>query len=211
MGTPRQAAKHPALRVVPANLASTEDLALVFGSRGEPGHCQCQWFQNPGKAFGALTDEERAARLRTQSACGHPEATNTSGLVGYLGNEPVGWCAVEPRTAYPRLRTSRIPWSGRDEDKDDPGVWAAVCFVTRTGYRRAGVSRVMAAAAVDFARARGARALEGYPLLLPEGKAAMWGEMFVGSRSVFEEAGFTEVSRPTPRRSVMRIDFEDAP
>jgi hypothetical protein len=34
-----------------------------------------------------------------------------------------------------------------------------------------------------------------------------WGELYVGSRSIFADAGFTEVSRPTPRRAVMRIDF----
>jgi hypothetical protein len=32
-------------------------------------------------------------------------------------------------------------------------------------------------------------------------------EIHVGSRSVFDAAGFTEVSRPTKRRVVMRIDF----
>ena len=33
------------------------------------------------------------------------------------------------------------------------------------------------------------------------------GELHVGSRSIFVDAGFTEVSRPTVRRVVMRIDF----
>jgi GNAT superfamily N-acetyltransferase len=196
-----------ALRIVPANQASREDLGLIFGTRGEPGHCQCQWFQHPGKSFAGLTDEERADRLRVATACGNPQAGATSGLVGYLAGEPVGWCAVEPRTAYPRLRTSRVPWSSREEDKDDESVWAVVCFVTRTGYRRRGISRALALAAVDFARERGAEALEGYPMLLPEGKAAMWGEMYVGSRSIFANAGFTEISHPTPRRLVMRINF----
>ncbi|MDO2934765.1 GNAT family N-acetyltransferase [Paeniglutamicibacter sulfureus] len=210
METNQETTKRADLRIVPANQASGEDLEKIFGTRGDAGHCQCQWFQNPGKSFNMLTDEERANRLRTQTACGHPKATNTSGLVGYLEGEPVGWCAIEPRTAYPRLRTSKVPWSGRDEDKDSQDVWAAVCFVTRTGYRRMGVSRAMAVAAVAFARDRGASAVEGYPILLPEGKRAMWGEMYVGSRSIFEEAGFTEVSHPTPRRLVMRIDFEGA-
>ncbi|MFL4474077.1 GNAT family N-acetyltransferase [Paeniglutamicibacter sp. MACA_103] len=208
METNQESTKSAAMRIVPANQASSEDLEKIFGTRGDPGHCRCQWFQNPGKSFGALTDEERAQRLRDQTACGTPRAKKTSGLVGYLEDEPVGWCAVEPRTAYPRLLGSKIPWAGRDEDKDSEDVWAAVCFVTRTGYRRMGVSRAMAVAAVDFARDRGARALEGYPRLLEEGKKSMWGEMFVGSRSIFEEAGFSEVSHPTPRRLVMRIDFE---
>lgn len=36
-----------------------------------------------------------------------------------------------------------------------------------------------------------------------------WGELHVGSRSIFANAGFTEVSRPTVRGVVMRIDFEN--
>jgi hypothetical protein len=69
------------------------------------------------------------------------------------------------------------------------------------------VSRVLARAAVEFARERGARALEGYPIVVQPGQEFTWGELFVGSRSVFADAGFTEVSRPTLRRAVMRIDF----
>jgi hypothetical protein len=33
------------------------------------------------------------------------------------------------------------------------------------------------------------------------------GELHVGSHMVFADAGFTEVSRPSLRRVVMRIDF----
>jgi hypothetical protein len=40
------------------------------------------------------------------------------------------------------------------------------------------------------------------------GKVITWGELHVGARQVFEEAGFTEVTHPTPRRYVMRIDFD---
>ena len=40
------------------------------------------------------------------------------------------------------------------------------------------------------------------------GQNITWGELYVGSRSIFADAGFTEVSCPTKRRVVMRIDFE---
>ena len=33
-------------------------------------------------------------------------------------------------------------------------------------------------------------------------------ELHVGAAGVFADAGFVEVSRPTLRRAVMRIDFE---
>jgi hypothetical protein len=62
----------------------------------------------------------------------------------------------------------------------------------------------LAAAAVEFARDRGARALEGYPIIT-EGATA--DELHVGTVNTFRAAGFTEVGRPTKRRVVMRIDF----
>ena len=40
------------------------------------------------------------------------------------------------------------------------------------------------------------------------GQNVSWGEMNVGSRNTFVAAGFREVSHPTPRRYVMRIDFD---
>jgi GNAT superfamily N-acetyltransferase len=193
--------------VVPANRASWEDLRAVFGTRGDPSRCWCQRFKMaPGESWASVGPDELAHRLRTQTDCGHPRARATTGLVAYLGGEPVGWCAVEPRSAHPRMRLkNRVPWEGRSEDKADDTVWAVTCFVTRTGYRRRGISRALARAAVDFARTRGARALEGYPMLSADG--ALLGELHVGMRSVFAAAGFTEVTRPTERRAVMRIDF----
>lgn len=196
------------IEIVPANQASQDDVQSVFGIRGEAARCQCQWFQGTRAEWESLPQEERAERLLAQTRCGHPRARTTSGLLAYLAGEPAGWCAVEPRYHYVRLRTSRLVWAGRDEDPADEGVWAVVCFVTRVGFRRRGVGAALAAAAVPFARERGARAVEGYPIVTLPGQNLTWGELYVGSRRIFEDAGFIEVSRPTPRRAVMRIDFE---
>jgi GNAT superfamily N-acetyltransferase len=198
------------IAVVPANEASWDDLQTVFGTRGTATICQCQRFKlQPKEAFSNFPAEERARRLREQTNSGIPEADTTTGLVAYLDGEPVGWCAVEPRTAYPGLlRVYRVPWVGRAEDKTDDSVWAVTCLFTRAGFRRRGVSYALARAAVDFARERGARALEGYPMITEPGQDVTWGEILVGNRSIFAAAGFTEVSHPTPRRVVMRIDFD---
>ncbi|MCZ2262416.1 GNAT family N-acetyltransferase [Isoptericola sp. QY 916] len=193
--------------VRPANEATWDDLQTVLGPRGEGARCQCRWFQTPSSDWRETAREERAAALRRDTHCGEPDAPTTSGLVAWLDGEPAGWCAVEPRTAYPRLRTARVPWSGRDEDKDDDGVWAVVCFVTRAGYRRRGVSAALTAAAVEHARSCGARAVEGYPMVVEPGYSDSWGELYVGVAAVFEAAGFREVSRPTSRRAVMRVDL----
>jgi GNAT superfamily N-acetyltransferase len=194
------------LSVVPANEATWEDLQTVFGTRGAAALCQCQRYKlRPREAFRKFPVEERVDRLRQQTDCGHPEAESTSGLVAYLDGEPVGWCAVEPRPAYVSLvRNARVPWEGREEDKADGSVWAVTCLLTRVDFRRRGVSRALARAAVDFARRRGARAIEAYPMTT---KDVITEELHVGTEGVFAAAGFTEVSRPTLRRVVMRIDF----
>lgn len=194
------------LTIVPANQASWDDLVATFGS-SDPGRCQCQRFKVVQWIWRDSTLPERTELLRAQTGCGDPDAAATSGLVAYVDGEPAGWVAVEPRTAYPKLRTSRVPWSGRDEDKDDDGIWAVTCFVVRKGYRGRGLTYPLARATVGFASERGARAIEAYPMITQPGKEITWGELHVGARQVFEEAGFVEVNRPTLRRVVMRVDF----
>ena len=194
------------ISVVPANEASWEDLQTIFGTRGQASRCQCQRYKlRPRESFASFPVEERAHRLRQQADCGHGESDRTSGLVAHLDDEPVGWCAVEPRSAYSGLlRNNRVPWSGRAEDKTDDSVWAVTCFFTRAGFRRRGVGRALVRAAVDFSRERGARAIEGYPITTTD---VILEELHVGTRQMFAAAGFTEVSSPTRRRVVMRIDF----
>jgi hypothetical protein len=73
---------------------------------------------------------------------------------------------------------------------------------TRAGFRRRGGGR--ARARRGGLRPRGARAIEGYPMTR---KNVILEELHVGTEGVFADAGFTEVSRPTLRRVVMRLDF----
>jgi GNAT superfamily N-acetyltransferase len=195
-----------ALSIVPANEASCEDLQTLFGTRGAAASCRCQRYKlGPRESFRSFPVEERTRRLREQTGCGHPESDRTSGLVAYLDSEPVGWCAVEPRTAYDGLlRVFRVPWEGRDEDRTDDTVWAVTCLFARAGFRRRGISRELARAAVAFARRRGARAIEAYPITT---KNVIAEELHVGTPSVFADAGLVEISRPTARRVVMRLDF----
>ncbi len=112
------------LAIVPANQASWADLRAIFGTADYPGRCYCQYFKTLGWHW-SMSDGERRGRLREQTHCDDPGAGTTTGLVAYLaedpaGRVPVGWVAVEPRTAYPRLPGKRTVWSGRQEDKAEP-------------------------------------------------------------------------------------------
>lgn len=141
------------LRVVPANEGSWDDLQAVLADEGNG--CQCQFFKLDDTEWGGgVGIAERMERLRQQTRCDDPQAESTSGLIAYWDGEPAGWCAVEPRTAYPRLLRMRVPWTGRTEDRSDEGIWAVTCFVVRRGYRRRGIGSALARAAAEFARAR---------------------------------------------------------
>ncbi|MHA3702101.1 N-acetyltransferase family protein [Jatrophihabitans sp. YIM 134969] len=195
------------LRVVPANRVPCEDLDAVFGVRGPAARCRCQRYRlAPLEAFSKQPVEERVHRLHEQTACGDPDAPDTTGLVAYAGDVAVGWCAVAPRAGHAGLvRVHRTPWDGRAEDRGDPSVWALTCVLARAGHRRAGVSRVLVEAAVPHARAHGVAALEAYPMITAEGALAE--ELHVGLLSTFLAAGFTEVHRPSKRRAVVRVQF----
>ncbi len=197
------------ITVIPANRASWDDVAAVFGTRGTAAICFCQRYKlAPKEAFKSHRPEERALRLRAQTNAGQPAAVETSGLIAYVDDEPAGWCAVEPRTAYFGLaRVYRVPWEGRREDRSDPSVWAVTCVLVRAGFRKRGIAYALAEAAVEHARANGARALEAYPMRTEAGEIS-WDEIHVGAESTFAAAGMTAVSRPGARRVVMRIDFQ---
>ncbi|USQ80990.1 GNAT family N-acetyltransferase [Ornithinimicrobium faecis] len=193
------------LQIRPANEASWDDLQAIFGTRGSGARCQCQRYKLlPRESFADQPVEERQFRLREQTECGTPGAATTSGLVAYLDDQPVGWCAVQPRPEFPGLRHSSVPWAGRDEDRSDPTVWAITCVFARAHFRKRGVSAALIVAAVDFARARGADALEAYPMTT---RAAIDEELHHGILSSYLDAGFTELTRPTQRRAVVRVDF----
>lgn len=197
----------PPVRVVPANEATWEDLKAVLGGAGYHGGCWCQRMKMSGRDwfYQGVPVAERQRRLEDQTRCGNADAAETSGLVAYWGDDPVGWCAVEPRSRF--MRMGQAPWKGRQEDPNDPGIWCVACTVVKSGFRHKGVSRALIAAAVDFARSRGARALEGYGMITQPGVDITWGELHVGAVSAFAAAGLREVNRPSKRRVVMRIDF----
>ena len=126
------------------------------------------------------------------------ESREIPGLLGYHDGEPVGWCSVAPREAYPRLERSRVL-----RRVDDQPVWSVVCFFVAKAYRRRGVMRELLEAAIGYVRDRGGTILEGYPT---EPKSERVPDLFLfhGIPSVFAEAGFAEVVRRSETRPIMR-------
>jgi GNAT superfamily N-acetyltransferase len=115
---------------------------------------------------GALLGGKRAEGLPRREGLAVEVGDEAARAVPDSGWPHVGWCAIEPRPAYTGLaRNNHVPWEGRAEDKADEAVWAVTCIFTRVGFRKRGVGRALARAAVEFARERGARAVEAYPMV----------------------------------------------
>jgi GNAT superfamily N-acetyltransferase len=74
---------------------------------------------------------------------------------------------------------------------DDVAVWSIVCVVVRGGHRKQGVTGRLIEGAVAYAASRGAPAVEAYPVDPPGRMDTTMA--FVGTRSMFAKAGFTQV------------------
>jgi GNAT superfamily N-acetyltransferase len=120
------------------------------------------------------------------------------GVLAYADGQPVGWCAVGPRAEYPRLGRSRVL-----APVDDRPVWAISCLYVARPWRRRGVSGGLIKAAAAFARRRGARILEGYPVE-PRTRALPDIFAWTGFSGAFRRAGFREVLRRSPTRPIVR-------
>ena len=197
----------PAISVVPANEASWEDLQTVFGTRGAASRCQCQRYKlRPREAFGKFPAEERAYRLREQTDCGHPGVGHDQRarrlprrrarrlVRGRAAHRLRGPGAQLPRpVGGPRGGQDRRQRLGGDLPRSPA-----------PGFRKRGVSRALARAAVDFARERGARALEGYPITT---KNVIAEELHVGTEAVVRRGRLHrgQPADPAPRRDAGRL------
>jgi GNAT superfamily N-acetyltransferase len=190
------------LRTEPLTADRWQDVVALFGTRGDPSWCWCQYFTTTGKDYtadAAANRKDFESQVRTSD--------RAPGLLAYAGDVAVGWVQLGPRTAYPRLCESRALAAVTGEDLADDTVWSVTCFVVKVGQRRRGVGAALLEAAIAFARDQGARVLEGHPVDVAaraSGKAS-GAELYHGVASTFARAGFTEVGRTGPTRPVMRI------
>ena len=112
------------------------------------------------------------------------------GVLAYDGDEVVGWAAVHPRADTSFAKNRKIP------HVDDLDVWSVWCLRVRPGHRGEGISHHLLAGAVEFARTNGAPAIEGYPLD-NEGAKIDLTMAYVGTKRLFEQAGFTRAADTT--------------
>ena len=86
---------------------------------------------------------------------------------------------------------------------DDKPVWSVVCFVVPPEHRGQGVAHALLRGAIAYARKRGARLIEAYPVD-KKGRSSDV-SMWFGAKSLYDRAGFREVARRKPARPVVRL------
>jgi GNAT superfamily N-acetyltransferase len=176
------------------------DLEAVFNARGcsETRRCWCMFYRHSGRYVapkpGVSQRETYRAELRRLARKADPPP----GLLAYRGSIPVGWVSLGPREDFARLQRSPAM-----KPVDDRPVWSIVCFVVPSQYRGQGIAKALLAGAIAFARRRGARLLEAYPV--DKTPLHRTDPLWFGVKSMFDAAGFKEVARRRPTRPVVRL------
>jgi GNAT superfamily N-acetyltransferase len=159
-----------------------DDFAAVANPNRRPSHCWCLSHRLSAREITELGGGRREAAFRALCA-----RENPPGVIGYDDGEPVGWCSIGPRSENTRLTQSRLI-----RPLDDVPVWSIICVVIRGGYRRQGYTTPLINGAVEYAAARGAPAVESYPVDPGTGRIDLT-MAFVGTRAMFANAGFEVV------------------
>ncbi len=160
-----------------------DDIATMVGpKRPDANVCWCLSYRIPSKLNNELRGPARGEYVERLVRADPPP-----GVLAYDGDEPVGWAAVAPRADTAFARNRKIP------HVDDLPVWSLWCIRVRPGHRGQGISHALIAGAVEFARDRGAPAVEAYPLDNRGAKVDLT-MAYAGIRKNFEAAGFEQVA-----------------
>jgi GNAT superfamily N-acetyltransferase len=189
--------KKPSLKFHAVTAVRWSDLEELFGERGACGGCWCMFWRLPRKEWDVKRGNGNKTALRKIVTAGQP----APGILAYVGREPAGWCAIAPREQYVALENSRLL-----KPVDDQPVWSISCLFIKRAYRRQGISVLLLKAAVEFAARQGAKIVEGYPV---EPTMEKMPDPFLwhGVPSAFTAAGFTEATRRSKTRPIMRFQI----
>jgi GNAT superfamily N-acetyltransferase len=188
------------LRVEPVGPDQWDHVAALFGPNGATSGCWCMWWRKPNAEWKAGTADGNRDEFQSLIRTAQPV-----GLLAYATDgSPVGWAAVAPRPAYPRLLRSNTL---RLTDPHEPGVWSVPCFFVHRRHRGTGVATALLAGAVGYAASQGAQALEGYPVA-DDGRKRSNADVYTGTVGMFLDNGFTALptsaGKPAGKKVIMR-------
>lgn len=185
------------LKFYPLTSERWADFEKLFGKHGACGSCWCMWWRLKRSEFAKNKREGNKKAMKKIV-----DNDEIPGILAYVNKEPVGWCSVAPREAFPALERSRVL-----KRVDDKPVWSVVCFFVAKPFRRKGVTVKLLEAAIEHARKQGGKIIEGYPSDPRKVQPDVF--VYTGLVSAFRKAGFLEVLRRSENRPIMRYLIEE--
>ena len=172
---------------------------LVERHNGVWGGCWCLAFHPRAPEMGHSIEGNRAVK---ESLVNDDQAH--AGLV-FDGDRAVGWCQFGAPGELPRIYHRKEYEAGLVE----PADYRLTCFFVDRDYRREGVSAVALGGALDLIAEAGGGVVEGYPQDT-QGKKISASFLYNGTRSLFEQAGFTYERPKGKNHCVMRATIAPA-
>jgi GNAT superfamily N-acetyltransferase len=177
----------------PATADRWGDLERLFRDGHPFPGCWCMYWRIKRREFEKNYGEENRKKFRRIV-----ESGEVPGILGYIGDEPAGWCSVAPREAFGVLDRSPVL-----KRVDGEPVWSITCFFIPRRHRRRGMSEALIGAAIDYVGENGGTIIEAYPLI-PEKSREPVTSAYMGLLSTYLKLGFKEAARRSPMRPVVR-------
>lgn len=182
------------MRVVAVTEEHVASLRALFAAASSPCFCRYWHFvgtKNDWLDRCANRPDENAAELEAAIREGRADG---GGVVAIEDGVVVGWMKLVPRSAVPKLRSLPV-YRGLDLG-DEATTFSVGCFLVHPEHRRHGVAEALLEGGEAIARARGARAIEGYPRRSSEPLHDE--EAWQGPESIFLARGFAHVAGDAP-------------
>lgn len=181
------------LEIYQLNPGRWDDFESLLGSRGGCGGCWCMSWRTKKSEFYKFRGDGNKLAMKALV-----DQNQSVGLLAYIDDKPIGWCAIAPREAYPKLENSKV-WKKIDDEQ----VWAITCFFIAKSFRRKGISLELVKGAINHCKASHIKIIEGYPVV-PYGEKIPDAFAWTGFPVVFEKAGFVVAERRSPSKPIMR-------
>lgn len=189
---------HDSLVFHPLTPERWSDFENLFGKHGAYGGCWCMWWRLKRSEFEKNQGEGNRKAMKTLV-----ESGLVPGILGYAGEKAAAWCSIAPREQFGSLNRSSVLKS-----LDDQPVWSLVCFFVAPEYRNRGILEQVILNAIEYVREQKGKIVEAYPTI-PRSDRLPPVSIFMGTPSIFKQAGFVKCARPSKSKAIMRYTIEE--
>ena len=151
----------------------------AFADNPEGASCYCCYFHWIGANGEDWSSRTAVANREWQAEL--IQRGETTGILAYLDNHPIGWCHAAEKRSLAHLATMNVLASSEDES-----IGSIVCFVVTKRFRGTGLSNLLLEAACDLLAKRSLQIVEAYP----DRHATDSYANFHGRLDMFLDAGF---------------------